>query len=103
MKMLMVSSFIATAILFMGCGVGNETSKNDTQPLVQTICFSQYDTGRKIGGKEFYLGQLGDDVKLNGGQCKGATLPEMNKKGWELVQVVSGLENSFSAVFKKVK
>lgn len=69
----------------------------------QTVCFSQYDTGQKIGNKAFYMASLGDNITLNGGQCKGATLPEMNKKGWELIQVVTGLESSFGMVFKKNK
>lgn len=67
----------------------------------QTVCYSQDDTGQKIGNRVFYMASLGDNVTLNGGECKGATLPEMNKKGWELIQVVSGLNSSFGMVFKK--
>lgn len=69
----------------------------------QTVCFSQADSGFKIENKTHYMASLGDNVTLNGGQCKGATLPEMNKKGWELIQVVSGLNSSFGMVFKKNK
>lgn len=70
----------------------------------QTICYSQYDTGRTYGsgGGKIYLASLGDDVTLNGGKCAGATLPEMNKKGWKLIQVVTGLDSSFGMVLEKV-
>lgn len=70
----------------------------------QTICFSQEDTGRTYGtgGGKIYLASLGDDATLNGGKCGGSTLPEMNKKGWRLIQVVTGLNSSFGMVLEKV-
>lgn len=71
----------------------------------QTICYSQKDTGDTYGpglGK-IYLASLGDAVALNGGKCGGSTLPEMNKKGWRLIQVVPGLDSSFGMVFEKVR
>lgn len=67
----------------------------------QTICFSQEDTGQKIGANKFYMASLGEEVTLNGGKCKGASLIEMNKKGWKLIQVVVGLNQSFGMVLEK--
>lgn len=58
----------------------------------QTICFSKE-------GK--YLAMLGDNVKLQGGKCLGKTLPEMNKAGWKLIQVVGGLNSAFGMVLEK--
>lgn len=68
----------------------------------QTICYSQEDSGSKYSaGRPIYLAVLGDDAVLNGGKCNGVKLADMNKKGWRLVQVVTGLNNSFGMVFEK--
>jgi hypothetical protein len=64
----------------------------------QTICFSQ----KAIRDTGVFLATLGDDATLYGGKCEGVTLPEMNKKGWKLVQVVTGLQSSFGMVFEKI-
>lgn len=71
--------------------------------IEQTICYSQYDTGRQVMGKPFYMASVGDDAILNDGKCQGVTLHEMNKKGWRLIQVVTGLESSFGMVFEKIE
>lgn len=71
--------------------------------IEQTICYSQYDTGRQVMGKQLYMASIGDDAVLNGGKCQGVILAEMNKKGWRLVQVVTGLETSFGMVFEKIE
>ncbi len=68
----------------------------------QTICFSQKDTGTSIGNRHVYFAVLGDDEILNGGKCDGLKLADMNKKGWRLIQVVSGLQSGFGMVFEKV-
>ena len=60
----------------------------------QTICFSKE-------GK--YLAILGDNVTLQGGECQGRTLPQMNKAGWRLIQVVGGLQSAFGMILEKVK
>lgn len=71
--------------------------------IEQTICFSKEYTGNK--SKYFPNGvpvaQLGDAVKLLGGKCQGRSLPEMNKAGWKLIQVVTGLNASFGMVLEK--
>lgn len=69
----------------------------------QTICFSQRYIGKpsKYFPKGVPQATLGDKVTLNGGQCDGATLVDMNEKGWRLVFVVTGLENSFGMVLEK--
>ena len=41
---------------------------------------------------------LGDNATLNGGECNGKTLPQMNKLGWRLIQVVGGLDSGFGMV-----
>ncbi|MEA3383800.1 MAG: hypothetical protein U9Q20_03865 [Campylobacterota bacterium] len=38
-----------------------------------------------------------------GGKCQGKTLAKMNKDGWKLVQVISGLNSSFGMLFTKEK
>ena len=68
----------------------------------QTICFAQKNVAEQ-NEEPLYIASLGDEVTLNWGKCKGATLLEMNKKGWELIQVVTGLQSSFGMVFKKTK
>ncbi|MFT5835505.1 MAG: hypothetical protein ACI9RG_000398 [Sulfurimonas sp.] len=47
------------------------------------------------------MASLGDKVTLNGGKCQGKTLLEMNKKGWKVIQVVTGLNRSFGMVMEK--
>lgn len=66
--------------------------------IKQTICFSKSSCTEK-----YAYGSLGEDTNLCGGQCQGKTLPEMNKEGWKLIQVVSGLNQSFGMVFTKEK
>lgn len=99
-------STIGIAILLSGCNQSGDASKTEDstkegQALEQTICFSQQSTDLLVGGNKVYYGALGDDVTLNGGQCNGAKLADMNKKGWRLVQVVSGMDQSFGMVFEK--
>ncbi len=62
--------------------------------IEQTICWSKE-------GK--YLAVLGDNVKLQGGKCNNRTLPEMNKDGWKLIQVVGGLQSAFGMVMTREK
>ncbi len=64
----------------------------------QTICFSKSSCSDK-----YAYGSLGDNVNLCGGKCQGKKLPEMNKAGWKLIQVVGGLNSSFGMVFTKEK
>ena len=73
--------------------------------LEQTICFSKIYSGNpsKYFPNGVPVAQLGDDVKLLGGVCQARTLPEMNKNGWELMQVVTGLEGAFGMVLSKIK
>jgi len=65
-----------------------------------TICFSQKALP-KSGQYQFYMGVLGDDVSLSGGKCEGKTIQQMYDDGWRLIQVVSGLDQSFGIVFEK--
>jgi len=68
----------------------------------QTICFSQKPSF-VFRGVQQYSAVLGDNSTLNGGRCQGKTLPQMNKLGWRLIQVVGGLESGFGMVFEKVR
>ena len=81
--------------------LGLLTSSVYAKKIEQTICFAQEDTGQKIGGRAFYMASLGDNVTLNGGKCQGKTLIQMNKKGWKVIQVVTGLNRSFGMVMEK--
>lgn len=67
----------------------------------QSICFSQEMTNS--GKYRFGIAKLGDDITLNGGFCQGKTLPQMNKEGWKVIQVVTGLNQSFGMVMEKAK
>ncbi len=58
----------------------------------QTICFARE-------GK--YVAKIGDNVSLHAGECLGRTLPQMNKDGWMLTEVVTGLQTSFGMVFTR--
>ena len=70
----------------------------------QTICFSQEDIGSYPNSKKrMYMAILGDTATLNGGKCQGKTLPQMNKLGWRLIQVVGGLQSGFGMVLEKVQ
>lgn len=75
------------------------------QSINQTICFSQEDIGPYPGNsnRRMYMAVLGDSETLNGGECHGKTLPEMNKLGWRLIQVVGGLQSGFGMILEKVK
>lgn len=55
----------------------------------QLICFTK-------------LGILSQNQKLTGG-CYGRTLTEMNNDGYELMQIVTGLNSSFGMLFRRVK
>ena len=66
----------------------------------QTICFSKEKIS-EYNGRPIYQGTLGDAVSLYGGECQGKTLPEMNKAGWKLIQVVGGLNSAFGMVLEK--
>jgi len=81
--------------------IGLLSSVVSAKTVQQTICFSQEDTGQTIGNRKFYIASLGDKVTLNGGKCKGKSLLQMNKKGWKLIQVVTGLNQSFGMVLEK--
>lgn len=72
----------------------------NVQAVEQTICFSYKDIG--LGGAGG-VAMLGDDVILYGGKCRGVKLAKMNKKGWKLTFVVTGLSGSFGMVFDKVR
>ena len=69
----------------------------------QTICFSKQYSGSpsQYFPKGVPMAVLGDDVVLYGGKCEGKKLGDMNKAGYKLVQVVTGLESSFGMVFEK--
>lgn len=71
----------------------------------QTICFSKVYSGNpsKYFPNGVPVAQLGDDIKLLGGICQARTLPQMNKNGWRLMQVVTGLQGAFGMVLSKVK
>ena len=73
--------------------IGLLSSAVHAKKIEQTICFS-----REPLGDRFWQASLGDGVKLYGGKCQKKTLPEMNKKGWKVIQVVTGLNNSFGMV-----
>lgn len=47
------------------------------------------------------MASLGDDDTLNGGKCHGATLMQMNYKGWRLIQVISNVNQAFDMVLEK--
>ena len=66
----------------------------------ETICFSQ-DESSLSSGRKYRSASLGDSVTLNGGKCQGRTLIQMNKKGWKVIQVVTGLNRSFGMVMEK--
>jgi hypothetical protein len=74
----------------------------NVQAIEQTICFSYKDTGQRVGNYVVKVGMLGDDVTLHSGKCRGVKLADMNKRGWKLVFVVTGLESSFGMVFERV-
>jgi hypothetical protein len=89
MKKMIMSSIVGLMVL---SNIGYAKS------VEQTICFSQ----EPLGGRH-HLATLGDNVTLNGGKCKGKTLPQMNKLGWRLIQVVGGLESAFGMVLEKIE
>ena len=65
--------------------------------IQQTICFSK----SKIGDSKYWQGSIGDGVNLYGGQCNGKKLAQMNRIGWRLVFVITGLDSSFGMVLEK--
>ncbi len=81
---------IFTAILALGISITVQAKE-----VEQTICFS-YD-----GKPSLRMATLGDGILLSGGRCQGKNLYQMNKEGWKLIQVVSGLDRAFGMVFIK--
>jgi len=81
MKKIILSSLIGLVLV---------SSLSFGKGVEQTICFTK-------------LGILSVTEKLEGYQCNGKTLIEMNKSGWRLVQIISGLSYSFGMLFEKVK
>lgn len=75
----------------------NRLNSTIKKPLEQTICFSQ----NNCNGGFMAVGTIGDGTKICGGRCNGKTLPEMNQDGWELTEVIGGLQNSFGMVFTR--
>jgi len=92
-----LKKLIATSILVLGL-----TLSSQAKEIEQTICFSQSEP-KGSGSYKIRLAELGDNVSLNGGKCQGRLLYEMNKDGWTLIQVVTGLNSSFGMVFTKEK
>ena len=93
MKKMIFSSVVSLVLL---------SSFSYGKNVEQTICFSQKDIGSFPNSKRrMYMAVLGDNVTLNGGKCQGKTLPQMNKLGWRLIQVVGGLESAFGIVLEK--
>jgi hypothetical protein len=88
-------------LVFIGLGLSLSLSSAFAYKVEQTICFSQRDTGQKIGNREFYMASLGDNAILNGGKCQGRTLIQMNRKGWKLIQVISDVNEAFGMVLEK--
>lgn len=78
--------------------LGLLTTSLYAKKVEQTICFSQSSCSDR-----YAYGTLGENVGLCGGQCQGKTLPQMNKEGWKLIQVINGLNSSFGMVFTKEK
>ena len=79
------------------------SATNSVKKIEQTICFSKEFSPNKSSyfPNGVPLATLGDDVKLYGGKCNEKTLPELNKEGWRLIQVVAGLQSSFGMVLEK--
>ncbi|MEK8019836.1 MAG: hypothetical protein VSS75_023425 [Candidatus Parabeggiatoa sp.] len=77
----------------------------NVQAIEQTICFSQEFVGSqsKLFPNGVPIATLGDDVNLYGGKCQGAKLADMNRKGWQLTFVITGLKGSFGMVFDRVR
>jgi hypothetical protein len=63
------------------------SSSEYNNKLFQIICFTK-------------LGILGQNEKLTG-HCAGRTLTQMNNDGYELIQVITGLNSSFGMLFTK--
>ena len=78
--------------------IGLLSSAGYAKKIEQTICFSKEPLGDR-----FWQASLGDGVKLYGGKCQKKTLPEMNKQGWKVIQVVTGLNSAFGMVMTKEK
>jgi len=78
--------------------IGLLSSAGYAKKIEPTICFSKSDCNDK-----YAYGIFGNGTNLCGGKCNGKTLPEMNKAGWKLIQVVGGLQSSFGMIFTKEK
>ena len=87
-------------LLFGMVTVGLLSTTIYAKKIEQTICFSKKPT-MVMFNKQQYAASLGNNVKLYGEKCKKNTLSQMNKKGWKLIQVVTGLEGSFGMIFSK--
>ena len=82
-------------IVSMAVGLVLISTLSFGKSIEQTICFSQ--------DESTFFARLGDGVILNGKKCKGKTLPQMNRAGWRLIQVIGGLNKSFGMVFEKIE
>jgi len=71
---------------------------SQAKEVEQTICFSQASCTQK-----FTVGSVGDGVQICGGKCQGRTLSEMNRDGWTLTEVITGLNMAFGMVFTREK
>jgi len=99
-KMFISVTIIAGVVIGSLFFVENVTAKR-TSNIKQTICFSQNLSDVKFGSRHIGVATLGDNVTLNGGECNGRTLPQMNQAGWRLIQVVTGLQEAFGMVLEK--
>jgi len=100
----------------------NKKSTQYTTSFKQTICFSKARNELKISAlksvnSDRYANlestptcelpaivtsaSLGDQITLCGGACQGRNLIEMTNDGWELTQIIGGLEGGFVVAFKK--
>ena len=59
-------------------------------PIEQFICF----TGREL------IATIGQNSKFSG-KCENRTLAQMNNDGYELIQILGGLQSAFGALFTK--
>lgn len=87
-KASLFSSLLLTLFIF----------SSEASAVEQTICYSNN------GNSSCKLASLGDGSNLDSGQCKGATLKEMNKRGWRLILIgpeVGSCTGGFTMLFEK--
>lgn len=87
-------------LVFISLGLSLSLSSAFAHRIEQTICFSQH-LQVDAPTLKYEMAELGDNITLNGGKCHGATLTQMNRKGWRLIQVVSGVSHAFGMVLEK--